>query len=518
MKKKIVFLSAALALAAAAFADDGSWSATYSLSEGSLYSETENKDIALEDEILAFDGFESGLTRAAFFFSNASSKAVEAQAGFPVRVSLDLESDLVPGTKDTKGYFFSESKYGPEGGELEFARLVFGSSLKRAKYADDDFIGHSAEYFLARDVPTRREVPAAGFPKLFRFAISQDGRNVAFTSVVMEAALVSRGEYSQSLDVTFHFRHALSFAAGAKSRVNVRYTAGYLRGSDNMGMFMTVRYEYFYILGTGRTWKGPIGRLYLAVPFGSDPALPAAFRRLGRMGAKDVYLAEKYEPDPKDGILMERTDRDEMPASYLESIWFGDKTEAPLPKAPAQDFVSVRGASSYLKDTADVYTEEGVIPKAGFGPLSLFDGVRQTAWCEGAKGDGIGEWVEFAIEEDVEAIDVQNGYTRSFVKIPGRTIDAYYGMNNRPKTVELVSADGRTRLTLSLDDVATMQTFENLYLPRGVYKLFIRDVYKGTKWQDTCLGEMVFHPASFLYRQFQADEFLKAHAADVSGP
>ena len=36
----------AFALSWGLFADDGRWSATYSLSEGSLYSETENKDIA----------------------------------------------------------------------------------------------------------------------------------------------------------------------------------------------------------------------------------------------------------------------------------------------------------------------------------------------------------------------------------------------------------------------------------------------------------------------------------------
>src|SRR4030042_3754412 len=130
MKKTTAALTIMFALTVGANADDGTWSAPYSRSEGPLYSEMENADIALQDEILAFDGFQSGLTRATFFFSNTSSKAVEVQAGFPVRVSLDVEEDSVPGKKNQTGYFFSLSKYGPAGDELKFARLIFGSSLK----------------------------------------------------------------------------------------------------------------------------------------------------------------------------------------------------------------------------------------------------------------------------------------------------------------------------------------------------------------------------------------------------
>lgn len=32
-----------------------------------------------------------------------------------------------------------------------------------------------------------------------------------------------------------------------------------------------------------------------------------------------------------------------------------------------------------------------------------------------------------------------------------------------------------------------------LLLPPAIYRLYIRDVYPGTRWKDTCLGEIVFH-------------------------
>jgi hypothetical protein len=518
MKACLAIIVCALLFTAGLSADDGSWNATYSLSEGSLYSETENKDIALEDEILAFDGFDSGLTRAAFFFFNTAGKSIVVQAGFPVRVRLELYEDLIPGTKDQIGLFFSQSKYGPEGDELEYARLVFGDILKTGKYPKDEYIEHSWEYFLPKDVPLRKELPAASIPDWFDFSISQDGVEVPCTTVVAEAALVSGAEFVKALDITFHFRHVLSFKAGEKSRVNVRYVSDCRSGGSNMGMFMVDSYSYAYILGTGRTWKGPIGRLYLAVPAAADPSLPGSFKRYGRMGRKDVYLALNYEPDPEDEISIGYARRGEIAASYLESIWFGERSEAELPKKPSQEFVTVLGASSFLKDTAAVYTEGGVILNAGFAPLSLFDGVRETAWCEGAKGDGIGEWVEFELIRDVEALDVQNGYNRSFTRIEGKNIDAYYELNNRPKTMEIVSADGKVKKTLSLRDTKEMQSFDKVFLPKGAYKLFVRDVFKGTKWQDTCIGEIIFHPASYLYQEFASDAFLKTHAGDISEP
>jgi hypothetical protein len=114
----------------------------------------------------------------------------------------------------------------------------------------------------------------------------------------------------------------------------------------------------------------------------------------------------------------------------------------------------------------------------------------------------------FELKEDVEALDIQNGYNRSFVAIEGRNIDGYYSLNNRSKILELVSADGKTTLTIPLVDSPAIQSFADIYLPKGVYKLFIKDVYRGTKWRDTCLGEIVFYRASALYGRLSGDAFL----------
>jgi hypothetical protein len=90
--------------------------------------------------------------------------------------------------------------------------------------------------------------------------------------------------------------------------------------------------------------------------------------------------------------------------------------------------------------------------------------------------------------------------------------------NNRPKVLELASADGKIKLTLPLADSPAVQSFADIFLPKGVYKLVIKDVYRGTKWRDTCLGEIVFYRASALYSRLSGDAFLKSHAAFVAGP
>jgi hypothetical protein len=184
---------------------------------------------------------------------------------------------------------------------------------------------------------------------------------------------------------------------------------------------------------------------------------------------------------------------------------------------PAQDFVWVKGASSSLDDPAPVYTQEGKIPEAGFGALSLFDGIRETAWCEGVSGDGIGEWVEFELTKNVEGFEIQNGYNMSLFAVPGKDIDTYYGKNNRPKRIEIASLDGKIKLTIDLEDTERLQYFDARYLPKGRYRVYIRAVYKGSRWQDTCLGEITFHPAAPLFPQLETDAFFKEHAAAMIG-
>ena len=68
--------------------------------------------------------------------------------------------------------------------------------------------------------------------------------------------------------------------------------------------------------------------------------------------------------------------------------------------------------------------------------------------------------------------------------------------NNRVKLLEIFGKNNGIQKIIELKDTPSRQDFDDIFLPKGIYKAYIREVYKGIKWDDTCLGEIVFHSAS----------------------
>lgn len=112
---------------------------------------------------------------------------------------------------------------------------------------------------------------------------------------------------------------------------------------------------------------------------------------------------------------------------------------------------------------------------------NLSDDNPQTAWVEGVRGYGIGEWFE------VQAITVNviyNGYQSSPSK---------WKNNSRVKRFK-VYHDGDPLCFLDLTDEMGAQHFE---LPhranwesKGNFRFEIVEVYKGNKWEDVCISHV----------------------------
>lgn len=126
---------------------------------------------------------------------------------------------------------------------------------------------------------------------------------------------------------------------------------------------------------------------------------------------------------------------------------------------------------------------------------NLFDHKPGTAWVEGKPDDGIGEWVSFKFDKQAwedqayafaGVIYIVNGYAKS---------PALFRENNRIKTLR-VSYNGRVLCDLTLTDTMQLQTFRIQQLrPAGcrlgdTLRFEIREVYRGTKYRDTCLTEL----------------------------
>ena len=114
-----------------------------------------------------------------------------------------------------------------------------------------------------------------------------------------------------------------------------------------------------------------------------------------------------------------------------------------------------------------------------YGPENLQDDTEK-AWCEGAPGDGQGEYVRIAWAGPVEfrSVIIGNGYRKS---------RETYLNNARARRVRIETGDG-VSVTRELPDSGKHHTVK---LPRTAktnsLRVTILEVYRGAKFSDLCL-------------------------------
>ncbi|HUW71503.1 MAG TPA: hypothetical protein VMX33_14850 [bacterium] len=478
-------------------ADDGTWSQTFSILGGNIYSETENPDISLEKELLVFDGER---TRAWFFLKNTADRQVTVECGFPVRHELDCEDagdmirirkqryteeDMLPSMR-----FFQTRRFYDPGNEDDAE--AYGDYYPYAILKNEHNNGR--EFIDAKAVN----------PEL-SFVMEQDGHPVTIVKV-----LVERHAGDDGVSITYHLCHDLVFAPGGESTVSVEYVQALQTGDD--GGFHQ-RYGWTYVIGTGATWKGPIGSFLFVKPatWNGDPkGLVKAWEN----ECVAVYSAVNYEPGREDRFYLDaefsleydqyRFMDEEFPR--LKKMWSTKTPTVKPPSSPAQDYVRSVSASSFLPDKINVFTEHGVMLNAGFGPLSAFDGVDETAWCEKDPKDGLGEYLECEITRPAWGLVIHNGFSRFFsgdwmfqrdtfesgIRDDALGLKDYFSMNNRVRELAISTPGGATLYTLVLEDRRDPRCYPGIYLKPGKYRFTIRNVFPGSKWKDTCIGEIRF--------------------------
>ncbi len=127
------------------------------------------------------------------------------------------------------------------------------------------------------------------------------------------------------------------------------------------------------------------------------------------------------------------------------------------------------------------YLTEG---KINYSPHNLEDYDLTTPWIEGEKGDGIGSKliVESEMFYPTEIIIIANGFFN-----PQKLYLYYY--NNRVKKIKIKSLDidNSFEIFVDLKDTYNLQMVR---LPKKStkFEMTILDVYKGTKFKDTCIA------------------------------
>ena len=118
-------------------------------------------------------------------------------------------------------------------------------------------------------------------------------------------------------------------------------------------------------------------------------------------------------------------------------------------------------------------------------PEKLYDDDVTTNWAEGVDGYGYGQYIYFYFN-DTYAIKEMT------ICIGSHQDKEHYAMNSRPKRITLEFSDGTTE-HISLRDSYWEETYTfSKYHYTNYVKLTIDEVYKGTRWDDTIIGELDF--------------------------
>jgi hypothetical protein len=117
------------------------------------------------------------------------------------------------------------------------------------------------------------------------------------------------------------------------------------------------------------------------------------------------------------------------------------------------------------------------------GPAMLMDGDRSTAWIEGSRRDGVGEWFEVYVgrRKKLTSFTIVNGCAGSAQQhIEHNRIRAVRISRDLPPAIDFILSDSRKP--------------ETIYFPEPLQtawvRFTIRSVYKGSKYRDTCVSEL----------------------------
>ena len=136
-----------------------------------------------------------------------------------------------------------------------------------------------------------------------------------------------------------------------------------------------------------------------------------------------------------------------------------------------------------LKITASASSMRLAVQSNTYYPSNTIDGKKSTAWIEGVDGPGIGEWIQFDFDREINLhrILIQPGYFKS---------PYIWAQNNRLATVRAQFSDGSSR-ELNFDDRMESQKVDVGSIRTRWVRLVIESVYYGTD-PDTAVSEIAF--------------------------
>lgn len=138
-------------------------------------------------------------------------------------------------------------------------------------------------------------------------------------------------------------------------------------------------------------------------------------------------------------------------------------------------------------------------PEEAYNAGYLFDGRRDSGWVEGNKRSGTGESLNFHFGSDVtiSKIRIWNGLLIS---------DVHYSANERVKDFSFFPGKGDGAKKYALPDSMKAQTVTMDSSLKGKdFTLRINDIYKGTKYTDTVISELLFNDGNRWFTLYSGE-------------
>jgi len=150
---------------------------------------------------------------------------------------------------------------------------------------------------------------------------------------------------------------------------------------------------------------------------------------------------------------------------------------------PSETATATQQTNSPLKISATASSIRLAVQANTYYALNAIDGKRTTAWIEGVDGPGIGEWIRFDFDREINLHRIlwQPGYFKS---------PMIWSQNNRLASVTAEFSDGSSREITFADRMDSQKTDVGSVRTKWV-RFVIKSVYYGTD-PDTALSEVAF--------------------------
>ena len=136
--------------------------------------------------------------------------------------------------------------------------------------------------------------------------------------------------------------------------------------------------------------------------------------------------------------------------------------------------VSGTSSSSALKEGDKVYSASNIIDSNG-----------HTCWADGVEGLGIGEsiTINFNQKYNISGFRIFNGHQKS---------QDLYNKNSRPTVLRVIGSDGSNVVYNIEDSIYEQDIYFDKMISVDNIKLVIEKVARGSKYEDTCISELIF--------------------------